>query len=215
MYLYPVQTYSPSHERANFYSHLAACIIGLVAFPLLFWHLYKHGQLNQALSLGLGLYSLGFFMVFGFSAAYHKAVDPEQKLRFKMWDHIAIYWLIAGTFTPYIIYYGSHPSSINFLLLVWGIALAGTAFKVFYTGRFKLLSTGLYLLMGWMIVLAPAEIIQRFPHLQWQWIAAGGVAYSVGVIFYLFKRIPYHHAIWHVFVMAGAFCHFTGIWLIA
>lgn len=207
-----MSTYSPAHERANVLTHLAGFIFGLVALPILCFRAVSHDQSQAHLIWGLVLYSLGFLMVFGFSSLYHYQCEPTKKTLMKMWDHISIYYLIAGTFTPFLLVYGEAPSSLYFLLVLWVLALFGTVFKIYFTGRFRVVSTALYLAMGWMILAAPAPFSENLPEEQFLWIATGGGFYTIGVLFYLVKRIPFHHAIWHVFVLGGAVSHFLGIW---
>jgi len=207
-----MSAYSPAHERANVITHLIGFVFGLVALPWVLIRAYGNAGVNGEWILGLGLYSIGFLMVFGFSSLYHFYQQPARKTLMKMWDHISIYYLIAGTFTPFIMAYGQPPSSHYFLMWLWSIALAGTVFKIFFTGRYRLISTALYVAMGWMVLFAPHPFKENLPDDQFFWIAVGGASYTIGVIFYLVKKIPYHHAIWHVFVLGGALCHFIGIW---
>ena len=132
----------------------------------------------------------------------------------KIWDHISIYYLIAGTYTPFLISYASPKDSQFLLIILWGLALFGTIFKIFFTGKYRLISTGVYLAMGWLVFAAPDSFMDALPTSQFSWIAIGGASYTIGVIFYLVKSIPYHHAIWHVFVLGGAIAHFIGIYTI-
>jgi len=106
----------------------------------------------------------------------------------------------------------ANPEDAKLMLwILWGLAFAGTVFKVFFTGKFRLVSTLIYLAMGWMVVFAPDSFSENLPQEQFYWIAAGGACYTIGAVFYLVKKIPFHHAIWHVFVLGGAFCHYLGI----
>jgi hemolysin III len=153
-------------------------------------------------------------MVFGFSSLYHFQREPSRKYLMKKWDHISIYYLIAGSYTPFLLAYASEKTAFTMLAVLWGLALAGTIFKIFFTGKFRFVSTGIYLAMGWSIVAAPSEFADAIPDRQFFWIWFGGIFYTVGVLFYLVKKIPYHHAIWHIFVLLGAVAHFVGVWSI-
>lgn len=210
-----MSAYTPAHERANVITHLIGFVFGLIALPILLVHVFQNKLLGVEKLWSFGLYSLGFLMVFGFSSLYHYHREPARKTLMKMWDHISIYYLIAGTFTPFMIIYGEPPESHYFLMLLWGIAIVGTVFKVFFTGRFRSVSTALYLAMGWMILFSPQSFQENLPDEQFFWIALGGVFYTLGVVFYLVKKIPFHHAIWHVFVLGGALAHYVGIWEMA
>ncbi len=204
--------YSPAHERANVLTHLFGFGFGLVALPLLVWTVVKNSPTSTFDVLGSVAYGFGFLMVFGFSTLYHYQGQPERKYLMKIWDHISIYYMIAGTYTPYLIWYADPPDARLMLFVLWGLAAAGTVFKVFFTGKFRLVSTLIYLVMGWLIVAAPQSFKDNLPDNQIFWIALGGAFYSLGVVFYLFRRIPFHHAIWHVFVLGGAVSHYIGIW---
>ncbi len=164
--------------------------------------------------IGATAYGTGFLMVFGFSVLYHQAKTEGRKRLMKIWDHISIYYLIAGTYTPLLIAYAHPPDARSMLWVVWVFAAVGTLFKVFFTGRFRVVSTGIYLAMGWLVVFSPKSFREALPDEQLWWLAAGGAFYSIGVIFYLVKSIPFHHAVWHVFVLFGAICHYFCIYLI-
>lgn len=206
--------YSVSHERANVAIHVAGFIIGLIAFPILFFHALRSPFGNVGALIGITLYGISFIMVFGFSSLYHYHRVYRIKKLMRMWDHISIYYLIAGTYTPFILRFASKNDMHMMLFYIWTFALVGTAFKAFFTGKFRLVSTAIYLAMGWMIITAPISFKEALTDEAWFWIILGGVFYTVGVIFYLVKLIPYHHAIWHLFVLAGALSHFVGVWVV-
>jgi len=204
--------YSPQHERANIATHVAGFIIGLIAFPILFFHALNSPRGDAATLIGIVAYGVSFLMVFGFSSLYHYQRQPERRHLMKIWDHISIYYLIAGTYTPFILAFANRRDTINMLFFIWIFALVGTAFKVFFTGRFRVVSTLIYLAMGWMIIFSPQSFRDGITDNSIFWIATGGIFYTLGVVFYLVKLIPYHHAIWHVFVLAGAVSHLIGVW---
>jgi hemolysin III len=148
------------------------------------------------------------------STLYHGFKNPHVKHVFHVIDHGAIYLLIAGTYTPFVLttFRESHPGwSWALFGVVWGIAALGITLKIFFTGRMKIFSTILYLLMGWLIVLAVKPLFTTLPRPAFVWLVTGGVLYSMGVIFYLWKSIPFHHAIWHLFVLFACLCHFVSI----
>lgn len=204
--------YSLKHERANIVTHVAGFILGLIAFPILFFHALKSPLADIPTLLGIVAYGVSFLMVFGFSSLYHYQRKPERKHLMKIWDHISIYYLIAGTYTPFILAFANKPDTRTMLGLIWVSALVGTAFKVFFTGKYRLVSTLIYLAMGWMIIFSPHSFKDAITDNSVFWIATGGVFYTLGVVFYLVKLIPYNHAIWHLFVLGGAVSHLIGVW---
>jgi hemolysin III len=206
--------YEKNHERANVITHLLGFVYGLIALPILVWAVSKAPETGWFDVFGSIVYSIGFLMVFGFSTLYHAKKNPRTKFLMKIWDHISIYYLIAGTYTPFLISYASPEDARTLLYILWGLALFGTIFKIFFTGKYRIISTAVYLAMGWLIFAAPDSFMDALPSYQFSWIAIGGASYTIGVIFYLVKSIPYHHAIWHVFVLGGAIAHYIGIYTI-
>jgi hemolysin III len=203
--------YAPAHEKVNIITHLLGFLFGLVGLPFLVATISQSAETTKGDVAGAIVYGLGFLMVFGFSSLYHAQKEMKPRMLMKIWDHISIYYLIAGTYTPFLLAY-AEPEDANLMLwIIWGLALAGTVFKVFFTGKFRVVSTLIYLAMGWMVVFAPDSFSENLPQEQFYWIAAGGACYSIGAVFYLVKKIPYHHAIWHMFVLGGAFCHYVGV----
>jgi hemolysin III len=207
-----MSSYSPAHEKANTFTHFLGFVFGLLAIPFLVLSVQTADFSTTSQVLGAMAYGLGFLMVFGFSTLYHLAKSEMRKGLMKIWDHISIYYLIAGTYTPLLLVYAAPDDARLMLWVVWGFAAAGTLFKIFFTGKFRLVSTALYIAMGWLVVFSPQSFKESLPDEQVWWLAAGGVCYSIGVVFYLVKHIPYHHAIWHVWVLGGALCHFVCIW---
>lgn len=203
--------YAPSHEKANIITHLFGFLFGLVALPFMVAAIFNSAETNSGDVAGGIVYGIGFLMVFGFSTLYHAQKEMKPRKLMKIWDHISIYYLIAGTYTPFLLAYAEPEDAKLMLWIIWGLAFAGTVFKVFFTGKFRVVSTLIYLAMGWMVVFAPDSFSENLPQEQFYWIAAGGACYSIGAVFYLVKKIPFHHAIWHVFVLGGAFCHYVGV----
>lgn len=204
--------YAPSHERANIITHFLGFIAGLVALPFLIYHVLGSASANVNSVFGIVIYGVSFLMVFGFSTLYHYHREPKRRHLMKIWDHISIYYLIAGTYTPFILAYADGSDAKMMLIVLWSLALAGTIFKFFFAGKFRLVSTAIYLAMGWMIVGAPESFKDNMTDDSILWIGIGGVFYTLGVVFYLVKKIPYHHAIWHLFVLGGAVSHLIGVW---
>jgi hemolysin III len=145
------------------------------------------------------------------STLYHASRHPVWKARFKILDHCAIFLLIAGTYTPFTIAALKGGWGWSLFGVVWGLALMGVIFKVFFTGRFRLLSTATYIGMGWLVIIALAPLSQVLTPTAMLWLVLGGVLYTAGTLFYHFERLPFAHAIWHLFVLAGSVCHFVAV----
>lgn len=145
------------------------------------------------------------------STLYHSIQHPVAKGRLKVFDHCAIYLLIAGTYTPFTLIGLRGPWGWGLFAAIWTLALAGVVFKLFFTGRFKKLSTAIYIGMGWLVIVAFKPMLERIDAATFAWLLAGGVAYTLGTFFYHRERIRYSHAIWHLFVIAGSVCHFVAV----
>jgi hemolysin III len=203
--------YPDIHEKANIWTHGLGFLFGLAALPFLVIAINEaNGTTGGDLAGGV-VYGIGFLMVFGFSTLYHAQKQSRKRKLMKVWDHISIYYLIAGTYTPFLLAYATPEDARLMLWILWGLAFAGTVFKVFFTGKYRVVSTLIYLAMGWLIVFSPASFKEALPDAQFFWIALGGAFYTVGVVFYLVRKIPFNHAIWHLFVLGGAISHYIGI----
>lgn len=201
--------YSPAEELANALTHgiAAAVALGAGAVLITLASLWGDGwQLGGAI-----VYVATLFLLFLASTLYHSIPNPVAKARLKVLDHCSIYLLIAGTYTPFTIVGLRGPWGWSLLGTIWGLALAGIVFKLFFTGRFKLISTLIYVAMGWLVVVAVKPMLAMIDPFTLKWLLAGGVFYTVGTVFYMAKRIRYSHSIWHAFVIAGAACHFVAV----
>ena len=145
------------------------------------------------------------------STLYHGAKRPGTKRRLRVFDHCAIYLLIAGTYTPFTLVSLRGGWGWTLFGLVWSLAVAGIVFKVFFTGRLNALSTVVYILMGWVCVIAIGPMLEMVPRVALLWLLTGGIVYTAGTIFYHNRRVPYSHALWHMFVVLGSACHFLAI----
>ncbi|MGE9551623.1 PAQR family membrane homeostasis protein TrhA [Erwinia amylovora] len=204
--------YSLAEEVANSISHGIGFIFGIVGLVLLLIQAVD----SQAGIMAITSYSLyggSMILLFLASTLYHAIPHPRAKYWLKKVDHCAIYILIAGTYTPFLLV-GLNSSLAHGLMgVIWSLALIGVLFKLAFVHRFEALSVITYLLMGWLSLIVIYQLaIKLSPGGVWL-LAAGGVIYSLGVIFYVSKRIPYNHAIWHGFVLGGSICHFLAIYL--
>ncbi len=203
--------FSREQEKINALVHFIGLGIGIVAVPSLVAVVFFSPFATQWDLFGTLIYGIGFLMVFTFSALYHHYSSPKLKDRLEIWDHIAIYFMIAGTYTPFILTYADPEIRIGMLAINWGLAITGSIFKIFFTGKFRIVSMLIYVAMGLMIVAAPDAFISAIPDAQAAWILAGALVYVVGLVFYLGSFFRHHHAVWHFFVLAGALCHYVGI----
>jgi len=200
-----------NYEIANGISHGLGLLFGIVAIPILISLAVVKG--SPPAIVGAAVYGFSFLMVYAFSTLYHSAYNPKVKRVMRIMDHISIYFLIAGSYTPFVLAFIFNTKGIIILSVVWGLALMGIFFKAFFINRFKLFSTAVYLLMGWMAVFMGESLLMGMPTSVLTLIAVGGVLYSVGVVFYLWKRLSYNHMIWHLFVLAASVCHYVAVLL--
>jgi len=197
-------------EKLNAWSHGLGIGLGIAALVLM---LLGVDQTNPFGLFSVIVYGLSIILLFLASTCYHAIKDRKRKHYFRVADHISIYLLIAGTYTPVLLI--AIPNSLGWTLfwVVWGIAAFGLILKLFFTGRFDNLSTFLYLAMGWLALIPYSELIAALDSAAMVWLIAGGISYTVGVLFYAIERIPYNHFIWHLFVLGGASCHFFMVYV--
>lgn len=193
-----------TEERLNTISHALGVLLGIPGLILL---LVK--QDGQPLSMfSVLIYGVSIILLFLASTLYHAAQSERRKHLLRIFDHIGIYLLIAGTYTPVALLMLADSSGWTLFWSVWGIALFGVFLKVFFTGRFEVFSTLLYLVMGWLVVFDFSTLYERMASGGLLLLYAGGLAYTVGIVFYAIKKMPFSHVIWHLFVLAGAICHY-------
>jgi hemolysin III len=161
--------------------------------------------------VGAVVFSATLLLLYSASTVYHAARDLALRARLQVLDHCAIFLLIAGTYTPFTLVSLRGPWGWTLFGTVWTFALAGVVFKLFFTGRYRRLSTGLYLGMGWLVVVAARPLLEALPFGVLAWMAVGGLCYTAGTLFYHSNRVPYAHAIWHLFVLGGSACHFVAV----
>lgn len=198
-------------EKLNSLSHGIGILFGIVCIPLLIAVASRTG--NPVCIAGSAIYGFCFLMLFTFSTLYHAYQEPKLKERLKILDHISIYFLIAGTYTPLIIIFVNNNFGYLLLVVLWSLTLVGAFFKLFYTGRFEIVSTIIYLLMGWILFAGGNSFFEKMPAFIISLIVIGGALYTVGVVFFLWQRYKYHHAVWHLFVLAAAICHYAAIFM--
>lgn len=163
--------------------------------------------------VGAAVFTAALLFLYVASALYHAVHSPGRKARLRVLDHAAIYVLIAGTYTPFTLAGLRGGWGWSLFGVIWGLAVAGVLFKLFATGRFPRLSTGIYVAMGWLILVAAGPLVRALPPSVVGWLVAGGIAYTGGTFFYANKRLPYSHAVWHGFVLVGSACHAIAVGL--
>lgn len=205
----PALPYSPREEVANALTHGLGALASLIAGAALITLVASAGDALRIASAAV--YCLSLLLLYTASTLYHGTRAGIAKDRLEIFDHCAIFVLIAGTYTPFMLVSLRGPWGWSIFGVIWGLAIAGVALKLIFGTRFPLLSTLIYIAMGWLIVVAAGPMIQALDLPTLLWLLAGGLAYTAGTIFYHNKRIPYTHAIWHLFVLAGSACHFVAV----
>ena len=198
-------------ETANAVTHLVGSHLGAAMLALLSWQGAMSGR-DIAWKITSGaIFGFCTILLYVISSSYHAvSYDPAKKVLRKL-DHMAIYFLIAGSYTPFCLVSlrPDHPVlAWSIFGVEWGATVIGVLFKVWTTGKFKRVSTFAYVVMGWMAILAIVPLVHSLQGMGTMWLTVGGALYTLGAIFYIFDSIPYAHMVWHLFVLAGTICHF-------
>ncbi|MDM1249082.1 hemolysin III family protein [Acinetobacter sp. R933-2] len=205
-----IHVYAPQEERINAISHAIGAVFAAIAMIFM---LVKGSYLPFWQFFGLVVYGLSMVLLFSSSAIYHFSVDEKKRQWYKKLDHTAIYYLIAGTYTPFLAITIPTAKAHYLLIALWIIAAIGTLFKLVFIHRFQKISLIAYLVMGWLAVLVMDDMQRFLTNGAIQLLVAGGLAYTIGALFYALKRVRYTHAIWHIFVLIGAGLQFFAIYL--
>ena len=198
---------SPFEEKLNALTHGIGAFLSLIGLTLLI--AFDTNKTPNSL-FSVIVYGSSVLLLFTASTLYHSAKDDKRKHYFRILDHISIYFLIAGTYTPVLVIILFDSLGWILLYIVWGIAAFGIVLKLFFTGKYEIFSTLLYLAMGWLIVFDFSELSYKINEGK-LFLITGGVSYTIGIVFYAIKSIPFNHVIWHLFVLMGALCHFLMI----
>ena len=204
-----IKYYSPIEEKINIISHAIGFILSIVALVLLVTHATQHGDVWHIVSFSI--FGASLIILYAASTFYHSAKKSELRNRLNIIDHASIYVLIAGTYTPFTLV--TLKGAIGWVIfgISWGLALTGIILKLFFIGKYNLMSTIMYVLMGWVIVFAIKPLSNNLPLAGLLWLVAGGISYTIGAILYGIKKIKFNHAIFHLFVLMGSFCHFISV----
>lgn len=203
--------YSPREELVHAVTHGLGLLLSIVGLVLLVVRAAHTGDPWRVVSFTI--FGSSAVLLYGASTLYHAKAHSPQRAIYKALDHAMIFVLIAGSYTPFLLVSLRGPWGWSMFGVIWGLTLVGIGFKAFFAGRFQLISTLIYLGLGWMSVIAAKPMLEHVPTGALWWLLAGGLAYSLGTIFYLWKRLAYHHAIWHLFVLAGTVCHFIAVYV--
>lgn len=201
--------YPRKEEQLNIISHGLGLLLGLISLPFLFVKALSYDGFWKSASFII--FGLSMVILYAASTFYHAAKEPKRRKILNIVDHSAIYVLIAGTYTPFTLVTLAGDTGNLIFLITWGFALVGIILKLFFTGRFDKLSTLMYVLMGWQIVFAIKPLMEQLSTEGLFWLFAGGVFYTLGAVLYSIKKIPYNHAIFHVFVLLGSSSHFIAV----
>jgi len=201
--------YEEKEEFWNVLTHGLGLALSIPALVLLI----VYSSINNSVwhIVSFSIYGATLVILYLASTLFHHSRKKKIRLRLNIFDHASIYLLIAGTYTPYLLVSLRGPWGWSLFGVVWGIAIAGVILKLFYTGRYNKTSTLFYVLMGWIIVIAIKPLLNSLSAEGLFWLAAGGLSYSIGAVFYLLNKLPYNHAIFHVFVLLGSIFHFISI----
>lgn len=202
--------YNSTEEKLNVITHFIGLLLSIAALVFLIIHASYNGNARHIVSFTI--FGASLILLYSASTIYHYVQKPELRRKLNILDHASIYVLIAGTYTPFTLVTLKGALGWTIFGVTWGIALIGIFFKLFYTGRFDKISTIAYVAMGWIIIFAIKPLIDMLPINGLYWLFAGGIFYTVGAILYSIKKVPYNHAIFHVFVLLGSFSHFMAVY---
>jgi len=207
-----LEGYSPPEERANVITHGIGFLLSLTGCFLLVKRALRSGDAWHLTSFVI--FGVSLVILYLASVLYHALPGKEAKKILRKIDHSAIYVLIAGTYTPFLLTNLRGKTGWIMFCIIWAFAVTGILLKLTTEIRSKWVSAGIYLIMGWMAVFIYNSMRENLPERSLVFLAIGGFFYTAGVIFYVWKKMPFHHAVWHVFVMAGSLCHYFSIYFI-
>lgn len=207
----PVRTYTRGEEIANWATHGVGLVASIVGLTVLIVSSSVRGDAWHVVSFTV--FGLTLLSLYAASTLYHAQRDPRIKSLFRRLDHAAIFLLIAGTYTPFLLTHLRGPWGWSLFGIIWGLCGAGAVFRLVFGSRYRLVSTLAYIFLGWLIVVAFQPMLTHVPHGGLWLLLAGGLCYTVGVVFYLWRRLRYHHAVWHAFVLGGSTCHYLAVLL--
>ena len=204
-----VNRYTIQEEIFNSITHGIGALLSIAALVILVAFASINGDVIQIISFSI--YGFTLFFLFTSSTLYHSIFHEKSKQVFRVLDHIAIYLVIAGSYTPIALVAMKGTWGWIIFVLIWSMAAMGIILKIFTINQSKYLSTFLYIIMGWLIVIASKPMMNTLPPGLFMWLLLGGLIYTLGIVFYICKKIPFNHGIWHIFVLGGTIIHYLGI----
>ncbi len=204
-----VKFYSPMEEKLNVVSHSVGLALSVVGLVLLVIHASLNGNAWHIVSFAI--FGVSLITLYSASTFYHSAKNPKVRSRLRIFDHAAIYVLIAGTYTPFTLITLSGTTGWVIFGITWGLAVIGIILKLFFTGRFRMVSTLMYVFMGWLVLFAIKPLVANLSFEGLIWLFVGGLAYTLGAVLYSIKKIKFNHAIFHFFVLGGSISHFISV----
>lgn len=207
----PIKFYDPLEEKINIITHAIGIGLSIIALVLLVVFAVLYGDVWHIVSFSI--YGASLLALYSASTIYHSRQDLKWRYRFNIVDHSAIYILIAGTYTPFTLV--TLNGTVGWVLfgVTWGIAAIGIIFKIFFTGRFDIVSTIAYVAMGWIVIFAINPLMNNLPINGLFWLFLGGIFYTLGAVIYAIQKIKFNHAIFHIFVLLGSISHFFAVFL--
>jgi hemolysin III len=202
--------YEPSEEKINIITHAFGLLLSIIALILLIIKANAHGTIWHTVSFCV--FGISLIVLYSASTLYHSSKKLAIRRRLNIFDHAAIYVLIAGTYTPYTLVTLNGKTGWWVFGATWAFALTGIILKLFFTGRYDKISTLMYIFMGWIIIFVIKPLLNNLPIEGIWWLFAGGISYTLGAILYSFDKIKFNHAIFHIFVLIGSFCHFISVY---
>lgn len=206
-----IKAYSASEETLNVVSHGIGFILSIAGSIALILQGLKYG--GGLYLIGVSVFGCALMILYGSSTLYHSSQSPARRRKLRVLDHISIYLLIAGTYTPFTLI--TLQGSVGWVIFAvsWTMAIVGITLKLFFTGKYTLVSTLMYVFMGWLILFAIDPLLEALDTTGMNWLAAGGIAYTIGAVFHSIKAIPFGHAIFHLLVLIGSGCHFVAVYI--
>lgn len=202
--------YTKGEERANAITHGIGAVLAVVGAVLLIVFSALSGDVYKIISFTI--FGVTLVILYLGSTLYHSISNKKAKRVFRIIDHSSIYLLIAGTYTPYVwVCLRDNKKVMTIFIMIWILTILGIAFKAFFINKFEKLSTLLYIFMGWAILFVVKDVWKAVPHMAILWLVIGGLFYTLGCIFFVLDRMPYNHAIWHLFVIGGSVSHFFSV----
>jgi hemolysin III len=205
-----ISTYPPLEEKINFYSHAFGFLLSVVA--LIFLCIRASSYDSYLYLFSAIVFGFSLMLLYLASSLYHNSKTPSTRHRLKVFDHASIYILISGTSTPFTLLLIKDQNGWLLFSLMWTAAIIGVVLKLFFTGRYKILSTLLYVIMGWALIFTSPTLIKNMSLTGFYWLLAGGTSYTLGAVIYSLAKIRFNHAIFHLFVLTGSIFHFIAVY---